>query len=722
VHHLLRQLNLDYTVREGALLITTPDALQEQLIAKLYPIDDLIDDEPWPLGEFDFDDLAQVIQATIEPATWEDIGGFGSLEEVGKQLRVRQTLAAQQRVEQFLAALRQARGLAKRVVADGRPQPPVLVDDVDHAPIRAALKRRIQLEAIETPLAEIVAQLNRATGVSVLLDVSALEEIGIGGDTPVTHAFGGARLELDLQQLLRQHGLVWEIRDDALVVTTPEAAEARLQVRLYPLVDLLHELDAPVIDAEDCDYELLIEMLTHIVRPTTWEEVGGPASAVVAGRGCLAIAQTSAAFREIDDFFAAYRQALAHSQRPAADDTTLPIALDEAEHGPLRAGLQRRVKNIVFGKLALHDAATALSQRLALPLRVDHHALDAAGIDRDVQVDVTLREESLGSGLRRILRPLGLTWALDSGAILITPVEDNILLQTVKFYPVRDLLEQPHDLDFIAAIDRQEEMRNNLMRFVDETSWEDEGGPAALKFVHRSVLIVSQTEENHEAIADWLSSLRHARKALRAPPAEKPRTNAAGEPLFDKVYSLDGVTIAEAEDLAAIVQALVAPMSWRELGTYAIRPSMNGGSIEIRHTAKTHRQIHDLLYELTIYTHDEEAILGAPPVVRLQALALPQKHPANPLDDALVVRVLRLDPKKEIAADKVIEELRGRVARESWRKGATFVRQFRGQLIIRQTPAHLREIEQHLDRQEVLLKPTLGGGFSGSFGFGLSAF
>lgn len=724
LNHLLREMDLVYTVRGGALVVTTPEALEGELLTKAYPVDDLVDDKPEGTGEFGIDALISSMQSTIEPSTWEDVGGIASIAELGKMLSIKQTFPAHQRIEQFLAALRKAHALTKKFAVGDRAPAAALVDEADatdNAAIRAALNQERQFQLVETPLSDVVGLLNDVTGINVLIDARALEDVGIGRDTAVTHDFRGATLANGLTQVLRELDLVWDIRDDAIVITTPEEVEAALHVRIYPVLDLVQiEPDAPVFDDEG-DYETLIELITTFVRPTTWDEVGGPGSMPFVGHGCLAISQTTAGFAEIDAFLAAYRQALARTRNRDAADATEPANLDDAEHAKLRVALQRRVKELRLGEMALNDAATVLSQRLELPVLLDSLSLEDYGIDPKSRVTFTLRNEPLGIGLRRVLEPLHLTWTLDCGAILITtPDYEN--LQT-RFYPVRDLLARPDDLDLTSIDARCDELQSGITAHIAENTWERNGGPAALELASGEVMIVSQTEANHEAIVDWLHGLRQIRKVLLPPRDDKPHVNAAGEPLFDKLYKLPHASPDEAVDLAEIVQALVAPSSWREFQVYAIRPSMKEGAIEVRHTAQTHQQIHRLFTELGAM--GESGALGEQAVAKLAALALPPRDSSNSLDEPLVVRVMRFDPQREIDAGKVIDELRERVTSENWRSGAVFIRPFRDQLIIRQTPACQRQIERLLLEKDILLKPSSGGwgGFAGGgLGGGFSAF
>jgi hypothetical protein len=114
----LRDHDLTTLLCEGVLLITTREAADSMLSTKVYEVADLVstqDENGNPSA--DFDQLIDVITATIEPATWYDTGGPGSLrgfQAKGIQaLVVNQTDAVHEKVEDLLRQLRAVRGTSK---------------------------------------------------------------------------------------------------------------------------------------------------------------------------------------------------------------------------------------------------------------------------------------------------------------------------------------------------------------------------------------------------------------------------------------------------------------------------------------------------------------------------------------------------------------------------------------------------------------------------------
>jgi hypothetical protein len=68
-------------------------------------------------------EMSQLIEAVttiVEPETWDEVGGEGAIQPVGGALVVRQTLAIQSKVQEFLEALRRESGSLRRLVVKAR--------------------------------------------------------------------------------------------------------------------------------------------------------------------------------------------------------------------------------------------------------------------------------------------------------------------------------------------------------------------------------------------------------------------------------------------------------------------------------------------------------------------------------------------------------------------------------------------------------------------------
>jgi hypothetical protein len=100
------------------------------------------------------------------------------------------------------------------------------------------------LDYSDTPLKEVADQLSTDYNIPVQLDKPALEEAGVGTDAPVTISLHNITLRSALRLMLKQAGLTYIIQDEVLLITTKEAAEQQLIVKVYPVADLVLPVDA----------------------------------------------------------------------------------------------------------------------------------------------------------------------------------------------------------------------------------------------------------------------------------------------------------------------------------------------------------------------------------------------------------------------------------------------------------------------------------------------
>jgi hypothetical protein len=91
LHLLLREFDLTWSIRNGTLIITTPEEAESRLITKVYDVRNLVELVPAPywqggLGNstsmvyrYDFDALIDTITATVAPSSWNRVGGPSSI-------------------------------------------------------------------------------------------------------------------------------------------------------------------------------------------------------------------------------------------------------------------------------------------------------------------------------------------------------------------------------------------------------------------------------------------------------------------------------------------------------------------------------------------------------------------------------------------------------------------------------------------------------------------
>ncbi len=195
--------------------------------------------------------------------------------------------------------------------------------------ILRSLEKRIAIDPTGVTIEGMIAEVARRIDALIVIDRKSLEEAGVDPDQPappvVCDEFR-ARDYFDL--VFKDLELGWIIWREALVITTKENVDNCLQIRVYPVKDLVDD------GRGSADYSSLIDMITSVVSPTSWDEVGGPGSMAQYLRpGVLVISQTRSIHEEIATLLAALRKAR-DWQKPA------PATTFSKETPPQRPGIE----------------------------------------------------------------------------------------------------------------------------------------------------------------------------------------------------------------------------------------------------------------------------------------------------------------------------------------------------------------------------------------------
>ena len=97
----------------------------------------------------------------------------------------------------------------------------------------------VGLDFTQTPLEEVIEFLRDEYEIEIQLDTTALDELGIQPDEPITVNLRKITLRSALRLMLKSLELTYIIRDEVLLITTEEEAETLLSVKVYPVGDLV---------------------------------------------------------------------------------------------------------------------------------------------------------------------------------------------------------------------------------------------------------------------------------------------------------------------------------------------------------------------------------------------------------------------------------------------------------------------------------------------------
>ena len=118
---MLRKLDLNYVIKDEGLLITTPEEASNYLTTTVYPVEDLVLYHEEDDGtDADFDSLVDLMTSTVDPQSWDGVGGPGSVRElpINLTLVISQTQENHRQIEQLLQNLRRT---GRKKTTDGKP-------------------------------------------------------------------------------------------------------------------------------------------------------------------------------------------------------------------------------------------------------------------------------------------------------------------------------------------------------------------------------------------------------------------------------------------------------------------------------------------------------------------------------------------------------------------------------------------------------------------------
>jgi hypothetical protein len=175
--------------------------------------------------------------------------------------------------------------------------------------IRQALTKKINWDMTERPLGDFAEDLKKELNIPVRLDSRLLNDLGITPDTTITFKMSGITAKSALSLLLSDLGLTTLIRDEVLLITTPEEAENTLELVVYNVSDLpAFRLPG---DKTVPDFEQLIDVIAKNIKPATWDDVGGPGCIKEYNAGdvqTLVVSQTDEVQERISDLLSSMRK------------------------------------------------------------------------------------------------------------------------------------------------------------------------------------------------------------------------------------------------------------------------------------------------------------------------------------------------------------------------------------------------------------------------------
>lgn len=443
------------------------------------------------------------------------------------------------------------------------PRPTAAVWPYNEAKIQrqlAALKKKITIPPLDdSSLAEFVEVMAEQLKEEFSFDEPALDELGIGSDSPVSvdirhEMTAEAALRLTLEKIDPE--LTWILQNEAVLITTKEQESDRLLVMVYDVSDILSHRPAAG-ESRDDPFASLASAIIGAIDPDDWNETGGTGRVQeLEGPGirALVISARLPTHLKIARLLTAIRsQRHPHKfsgsgeSRPVReqgneggaiggaairDHEEVALAKADADRevpkvavaGPmsqetydrLRAALQKDILIEAGDDRELGEMLREIAKKLALPIRIDEESLDELGIGTDspisVEYSMNRSGENMISSILEVVDP-ELTFMLTDEAILVTTHETASQHLVTKIYDVADLcgLLEPAGGETIEAAS----FINLMHKVIEPVAWDVHGGAGFIVEVEAAgvrSLAVATTFQVHDQIEKVFVALRKIRR------------------------------------------------------------------------------------------------------------------------------------------------------------------------------------------------------------------
>lgn len=471
--------------------------------------------------------------------------------------------------------------------------------------VQDLLRKKADFSFEEEPLTAVARFFSESLDTNVLLDRAALTDENVDGSDTVTFSATNMSYGAALDHLLRRVNLTYTLSDNLIMLTSEDKAEDTLMNRVYPIWDLAK---SPISYEEDvADYDTVVECITSTIAPNSWDDVGGPGSIQVF-KGMIAVSNTLAVQTEVSQLLAALRK----FEPMLGTAPERPLRVVELEDDVARPSVLRALSQKVRIDIdePLVSAAEYIQGLVSITVLFDSSALMDENVDTSERVKLNVEDVTLDMALDLMLNDLNLAYVIDNEALLITSRDAAEETLKTRVYSYADFVESVNPADYTGARQDLDELIHSLQATIHPNSWDDVGGPAVMvPFPARGVVIVSQTDEAHNALQRHVDDLRTGLSHLdsRDPAADDPATVSV------RVYSLSQA-FATKDAREQLIDTLVRILSGSENALHDTNRDFYarvvGNKLVISHRRDAHGPLSSILSKLGAVSREPSKLGG----------------------------------------------------------------------------------------------------------------
>jgi hypothetical protein len=255
-----------------------------------------------------------------------------------------------------------------------------------------------------------------------------------------------------------------------------------------------------------------------------------------------------------------------------------------------------------FADAPLEEVVAFIQDTYNIPVELDTPALDEIGIGPDEPITIDVRDISLRSALRLLLKQLQLTYVIEDEVLMITTPTEAEAMLTICVYDVRDLIAGPRDA---AGVDT---LIDTIIQTVSTDTWAvNGGGEAAIRSVSGGLIVVSQMQAVHEQIRGLLETIREVQKA-RPDAGKSAAANSDPDNVLTKAYFLSHGEAADDEvvrrEIGNLIQSAIPDVRWegRLEGGEPVLLTVLPDRIVLKNKLSVHEQVEQLLVDSALTT------------------------------------------------------------------------------------------------------------------------
>ena len=266
-----RSAHLTYSVEKGKLLVSTPDAEDQNLVVHQYALA--------PLGAIPDVQVFMTGLQRVTSGSWTDIDGDGGefVTATPQSLSIRQTRRVHAELQTLFESLAAA--------ATGRTRPLTVQERAEQTIVRK-LQTTTQLPGGEMPASAVLDQLLKKNSIPYWVDIVALQDEGIDW-TKATSMIDAKKMPIAmrLDSILDELKLAWRVDNELVQITTRAKANEQLITQVYDVRRLITPNRSP---------ETLALELTSNKEFGPWEETDGEGGNVMVLNTLLVVRQKDA--------------------------------------------------------------------------------------------------------------------------------------------------------------------------------------------------------------------------------------------------------------------------------------------------------------------------------------------------------------------------------------------------------------------------------------------